>query len=135
MDEGDNVEPISFQLALRDVQLDWYRVFGHPPPIVEYPLLRRDGDDAEAGFTAAAPPGRGYQRWPDRYCDASTAPSFTGSGMDEAACQRKCDAMACACFDIHLPTGQCRVNHLGNGRFGQASSYNFTIPHLGARDE
>lgn len=28
-----------------------------------------------------------------------------------------------------------RVNHLGNGRFGQASSYNFTIPHLGARDE
>jgi len=28
-----------------------------------------------------------------------------------------------------------RVNHLGNGRFGQANTYNFSIPHLGSWDE
>lgn len=36
--QGDAVEPIEYQLALRDVQLDWYRVLGHPPAIQTYPL-------------------------------------------------------------------------------------------------
>lgn len=34
---GDNKEPIAFQLALRDLQLDWYKVFGHPPNLLAFP--------------------------------------------------------------------------------------------------
>ena len=36
-----------------------------------------------------------------------------------------------------MPAPECvqspwsRVNHLGNGRYGQANSYNWTIPHFG----
>ena len=36
------------RLALRDVQLDWYRVLGHQPPIITYPLkVNTRADDRE----------------------------------------------------------------------------------------
>jgi len=54
VDEGDAVEPIGFQLALRDVQLDWYRVLGHPPPVQSYPL--RIDTDVTAADTVQPPP-------------------------------------------------------------------------------
>jgi hypothetical protein len=45
VDENDDVEPMAFQLALRDVKLDWYRVLGNPPAIQGYPL-RLSTDEA-----------------------------------------------------------------------------------------
>ena len=93
VDEGDGIEPISFQLALRDVQLDWYRVLGHPPPgnrtsnphlnliygdfserllmvaVMAYPL-RHDDSDNVAATAVVAPPRRGYTGNLNKYCDA-----------------------------------------------------------------
>lgn len=142
VDEGDNIEPISFQLALRDVQLDWYRVMGHPPPILSYPLdIRHSVVDGSLHDTVtphgrqemSAKPTRGYIELLDRYCDSSVSPTFVGHAFDEVQCRAKCDSMKCACFDINAGPkgGTCRVNVHGNGTTKSANdltSYVFCGP-------
>ena len=139
-DEGDNIEPISFQLALRDVQLDWYRVMGHPPAVQSYPLLGNSVVDRGSlrsataqGQESAPMPTRGYTEFLDRYCDSSVSPTFVGNAFDEVQCRAKCDSMKCACFDINAGPGKgtCRVNVHGNGTTKSANdltSYVFCGP-------
>ena len=110
LDEYDGAEPIAFQLALRDVQLDWYRVLGHPPPLVPHPHFgrARRGQEVQA---AAAPARGGYEVFPGAYCTASYHPSTTTPGATLAECRAKCDATGCACFDISdAGRGDCRTN-------------------------
>lgn len=54
--------------------------------------------------------------------------------------EEKCRSEGCPWVEVaphYKPKPECiqapwsRVNHLGNGRYGQANSYNWTIPHFG----
>lgn len=58
---------------------------------------------------------RGYEIHANSYCVASgdgSHVSFKAEGYNVSACQAKCDAIGCACFDISLKykSSECRCN-------------------------
>eukprot|EP00038_Savillea_parva_P011295 m.196480 g.196480 ORF g.196480 m.196480 type:complete len:864 (-) comp19831_c0_seq1:58-2649(-) len=96
VDEGDNIEPIAYQLALRDVQLDWYRVLGHPPPIQAYPLhldITVHTDDGEAsnrnhnGRVTTKPPPPPPYTGPVIYAGTLENNPWLASSFDLSRCQ------------------------------------------------